>query len=459
MGAALACLLSVGSLAVAAPYAQADGTGAAQATITPAASRTSVSLTAQWFATVDDTRRASLRERLTHAAETDHAARFGLGAVQFFSTLETFALAMNRHGLEAPRGLFALGVVDPAGANTSRGPVEPITHALFREHLERLHAGLEEAATTLATVDRAATLSIPIDLGQARVRLAENGEGETLLALARRFNLLAPTPRPGQRNVQAPAPVQMTALPFTFDTADAVWLQGYANVVMAQLDFALAHDFERLFEQTFHVLFPRAGLAVGRQLTPPERLSRGPFDANQFLDAVAMLHLMDFAVIDPPRRARTRERLLEVVRLSRENWALIEGETDAEREWLPGPQQGNAHPVPGVAVSQAEVDAWRASLDLFEAILEGEVLLPHPRFDGTFDALAGAPGARTVPGRGVNLRRLLESSEPFDVVLYVTGHGALPFMEEGRVAGGAQWRAARSAFGQRGLLGTAIWFN
>lgn len=452
VGTALACLLSASALAptVSPAAAQTSKVGTPKATISQPASpgaRSAADATAAWFATTDPAERERLRATLS--AGDDDTARFGLGAVQFFSGLERFAQALNRHGAQAPRGLRMLGLaVAQPGAVPADQPAEPITYALFRSHLEQLHAAMEAAAATLAQVDRGAATAIPIDLGEARLRLSEDGS-RTILSLARQMRMLQPPRRRGGTRASEP----IDALPFRFDTADAVWLQGYANVVMAQLDFALAHDFERMFDQTFHVFFPRAGLPVGEALAARDgQPARGGFDTPVILDAIAMVHLMDFAVVEPQRRARTRERLLEVVRLSRENWRLIESETDAENEWLPGPQQGAAHPLPGVAVTRAQVAAWRRSLDLFEAVLEGRMLIPDPRRN-----MMGAVQGGT--GRGVNLRRFFASSERFDLVLFITGHGTAPFMETGPVAGGTEWRAAQGAFGERGLLGTAIWFN
>ena len=55
---------------------------------------------------------------------------------------------------------------------------------------------------------------------------------------------------------------------FRFDRADGYWLQGYANFLMAQADFWLAHDFRQAFDESFHMLFPKAKLPMQDTLVP-----------------------------------------------------------------------------------------------------------------------------------------------------------------------------------------------
>ena len=77
------------------------------------------------------------------------------------------------------------------------------------------------------------------------------------------------------------------------------------------------------------------------------------------------------------------------------------------------------------------------------------------------------PGQR--PGNGLpapfegrdrlgDLGDRLTEPRPFDLVLWVTGHGVLPFLEDGPFADPRVWNQAGQAFrGQ--FLSYAIWFN
>src|SRR5262249_3790948 len=134
------------------------------------------------------------------------------------------------------------------------------------------------------------------------------------------------------------------ALVFRFDRADGYWLQGYANCLMAQADFWLAHDFHLAFDQSFHMLFPKASLPLQDTLVPADKGGASMFSSEwRLADFVSLVHLINWPVIEPERRKAVRKELLEMIRLSRENWKAILAETDNDREWLPGPQQTGAN--------------------------------------------------------------------------------------------------------------------
>jgi hypothetical protein len=134
---------------------------------------------------------------------------------------------------------------------------------------------------------------------------------------------------------------------------------------------------------------------------------------------------------------RVREGLLSVVGLSRENWRAILAETDDDREWLPSPKQTS--PFQELTVTEERVQAWFALLDAGEALLEGRLLAPHWRFT-----------------KGVDVKRIFEEPREFDLVLWLTGQGALPFLADGEVMS-ADGSAASLFEGQ--LLRYVLWFN
>ncbi|TIT01089.1 MAG: hypothetical protein E5W85_32860, partial [Mesorhizobium sp.] len=75
------------------------------------------------------------------------------------------------------------------------------------------------------------------------------------------------------------------------------------------------------------------------------------------------VHLVNWPVVEPERRQAARRHLMEMIRLSREDWKAIRAETDNDREWLPGPQQKGASPLTGLEVGEEQVQAWHAALD------------------------------------------------------------------------------------------------
>ena len=129
-----------------------------------------------------------------------------------------------------------------------------------------------------------------------------------------------------------------------------------------------------------------------------------------------------------------------MVALSRESWKFILAETDDDHEWIPNPRQTG---VLGVPVRQEMVDGWLEFLDATEALLAGKRLLPFWRGD---------------PSRGVNLRRVFTEPRPFDLVLWVQGTAATPYLEKGPLTKPEVWRRLQRVFGGE-FIGFALWFN
>ena len=124
---------------------------------------------------------------------------------------------------------------------------------------------------------------------------------------------------------------------------------------------------------------------------------------------------------------------------SRQNWDAILTETDDNHELVPSPKQTAM--VPDTKIDDAKVAAWRATLDEAEKILDGELLIPHWRFKQGFD-----------------LKAYFETATKTDLVMILTGYGALPFIKDGPVASPQDFSAIQTAFGND-WLGYAFWFN
>ena len=117
-------------------------------------------------------------------------------------------------------------------------------------------------------------------------------------------------------------------------------------------------------------------------------------------------------------------------------------ETDDDREWIPNARQQNAA-LPGVMISPEMIDEWHAVLDESEAILPGKKLIPYWR-----------PG----DNRDLNLKRVFFEPQMFDLVLWVQGSAAVPYLERGPSTSPELWNRVQRVFG--GQLGMfAIWFN
>jgi len=367
---------------------------------------------------------------LVAEAPADAEAQFALGGVLLARAVERFGQSLYRHGLQAPREgampLFSL----PLAFNPNP---EPLTYDAFRAILARLVEDLDAAEAQLARVGDN-PVKLTVDIARIRLDLDGNGVADEREKLSSMFFSVLSAAR--RRNNWA---IGSESLPVGFDLADVYWLRGYAHMMAVSAEFFLAHDFRTTFDATFHLFFPRAGLPFSRLVKEREPFVPGrPLDMGPILDFIAFIHLARWEVAEPQRLVSIHTRLKNVIALSRKTWAAVRAETDDDNEWLPGPHQKGVLDMP---VTDAMIDSWLAVLDEFEAVLDGRLLAPHPRFQ-----------------RGINIRRVFTEPRPFDLVLWVTGHGVLPYLEDGPIVEGRAWNEAQRIF--RGQFMTyAFWFN
>jgi hypothetical protein len=370
---------------------------------------------------------------LENADPKDPLVPYTLGAADFLQALEELATSLNRHGFESPRSFVLPLLRLPV---PPRADPEPLTYEGFRNILMEFRDGMEATAAKLDTVPADVEISLVADL--TKVGIDRDGDG--VITPAESFAaIIAAMSGPGMDPSTAPN------LAFRFDRADGYWLQGYANFLVAQTDFWLAHDFQKAFDGSFQMLFPRAGLPLQEALVPSPEDEQSGMSMSEWrlADFVSFVHLVNWPVIDPERRQMARLKLLEMIRLSRENWKAIKAETDNDREWLPGPQQKGINPLTGLEVTEEQVAAWHEALQMAENLLEGRVLLPHFR----------------IASQGINMKAFFDAPETFDLMLAITGPGIVPYLENGTLITAEDFSRIREQFGGAGFLTFAVWFN
>lgn len=354
------------------------------------------------------------------ASATDDNARFALGLTRFLVSGERMLGDMYLHGgFNTP--ITASMMMDMGrGQNFAFNPdPQPITHDQWRASVQRWIDDVRIAEATLAEI-KAPDVKIRVPIGMTRMDLnadGKAGEDEHLwqffLLVQRRFT---------------PTPEEAGAFEIAMDRGDVDWLRGYCNLCMAIGEFILAHDTAEAFDRAGHIIFPK-------NVTPYEYLKgpRAVFEPVQDIDVVdviALVHLIRLRVIDAPRLERVREHLLQTVTLGESMWAAYDAETDDDREWIPSPKQANGA-IPNASINAEQRDAWIMGLGEGRALLEGTRLLRFWRGDGT---------------KGVNFRRALTESKDFDLVLWVQGSAAGPFLEQGEFTKPGTWSRLMNAF-------------
>ena len=203
-----------------------------------------------------------------------------------------------------------------------------------------------------------------------------------------------------------------------FDRADAIWLAGYANVIAGQADFLLAHDFSEFLNAIGHRFFPKAGFPM-QDVAAGGTAFIDPQSDSAIADVIAAIHTISWPVVEPDRLKRVLARGHEVIALSRRNWAAILTETDDNMELIPSPSQTPQLQGPDGAVTPGD----------------GGRLARRRWSRSRRSSTASCSAALAVRERRVRPRAPISRPRPkTDMVMIMTGYGALPFIKEGPVA-------------------------
>jgi hypothetical protein len=376
--------------------------------------------------------RQLLAERLADAPDS-HDDRLALGVVTFLDGVQTLSSNLYRYGIRPDTARMLPMMRLPQMSNPDP---DPISLAELRAVVERFNSTLVEVETTLEPIgDRPARMDLRI--GTVRLDFDGDGQCEAGETLWRIYAALVTPPWDNQE--PAVTDEQAESFVIGLDTADAYWLRGYCQLLSGVMDAAMAFDHSELFARTAHLWF-------AEPVTPYAWLKANDRPVNQWdvgriSDLVATIHLISFPLSDAGRMGEAHGHFERVVALSRQTWSAIGRETDDDNEWLPGPDQTSAI---GVGMTAEQIDAWYDFLNEFEALLEGEKLLPFWRGDN--------------PRLGVNLERCFSEPAHFDLVLWVQGTGADPFLEEGDVTEPGFWIRLNRDFGGN-FPGFAFWIN
>lgn len=327
--------------------------------------------------------------------------RFAIGGLRFLRAVERSLQTRWRIGAQPVEYAPVLRLPLPPNPNPAAfdaGVVETV----FTD----IRDDLAGAIAALDAIPEEAAPTLRIRLSDIWLDIDENGEragapySEDLLSIS------------GAAGLGGAGGADPSTLMVSFDRADVAWLAAYAHLLSGVAEMALSLD-------------SRSAIAASEPgWTAEERfgLADDVYGATDWIDQALPLVLM---MQGTPDQTHTRAALGHFQAMIDENrafWRLVALETDDDAEWIPNPGQKSA--LGGATLSKEAAEAWGEVLADAEAMLKGELLIPHWRYGPSEDA---GPDATV----GVNLRKVLEEPRSFDLMLWIQGAGAAPYLERG----------------------------
>jgi hypothetical protein len=369
----------------------------------------------------------ALRARLERSPRDD-SVRFALGGVQFLRALERLGQNLHAYGLRQQNflGMNIVVLNLPFGKNPHP---KTLTYEKARSIVQEWVTDLEAAEKTLAPItDPKVALPVQVD----QITLDIGGDSGKPVRLIEVLAVTGLAPRTGGAD-QKPLLIR-------FDRADVAWLRAYCHLLSAIGDVVLAHDGRELFEHTAHLFFTNVDTPYAFLKTRgdnPE--ANAGWNMAEITDLIALIHLLRLPVVEPARMKEALRHLEQMIALSREMWKFALAETDDDHEWIPNPKQKGPY---GVTIAQPLIDAWMKFLDEAEGLLAGRLLVPFWR-DST---------------QGVNLRRVFTEPRNLDLVLWVQGTAAAPYLENGPKTSMDTWTRLTDVF-QGNFFRFFVWVN
>ena len=360
-----------------------------------------------------------VRAELDAKTDLTDDERFTLAGVIVLQTLEKAFQTRWEYGVGRSSGLLpVLRVPLPENPNP-----KPFDAAVIETIFEDVLSGMEEARTHLAMIPVGSDFGAEVDF--ADIWFDINGDGvadaqESVFGVARTAM--------GVRQIPESAVAR-------FDRADVDWLVAYTHVFSGFAELILAFEPVPILE---------------RLLEAEEEIAALHGDGIDYIGAFMMdsewlsVATIVMAIEQRPDAARTeaaRQHFLAMVQANQRLWKAVALETDNDREWIPNDKQTHAL---GLQFPPNVGATWISVLMDFEAVLKGEKLMPYWR------------GGQTV---GLNVKRIFMDPPEINLIGWIHGIDAIPYLERGEVANGASWNQFQRLVGRRNALFFAATLN
>ena len=336
---------------------------------------------------------------------------FALGGAQFLLTVEhalqtRYATAFNERMLNEsglPFLRLPQNLINPAP--------DPFRPDIIADIFATAITDLSGAITALSTIPDTANVSVKINPIDIWFDINGNGthdDGEGF------YDIVAP---------QLDLPADARNLLIQFDTADAAWLSAYAHILSGISETILSVD------PTAAITRVTQSAQVFDTFNAGQDMRLGGFVEYSFIDLFAMFVLAIEGTPDAMMLGAAHMHFQAMIADNKTFWARVAAETDNKLEWIPNTKQQSALPIPFPAQIG---ETWRDILADGEAILNGDLLIPHWRLG---------------EGLGINLPKFVQNPPDINIITMFQGEGILPYVQRGNVAALQSWRAFERILG------------
>ena len=336
---------------------------------------------------------------------------FALGGAQFLLTVEhalqtRYATAFNERMLNEsglPFLRLPQNLINPAP--------DPFRPDIIADIFATAITDLSGAITALSTIPDTANVSVKINPIDIWFDINGNGthdDGEGF------YDIVAP---------QLDLPADARNLLIQFDTADAAWLSAYAHILSGISETILSVD------PTAAITRVTQSAQVFDTFNAGQDMRLGGFVEYSFIDLFAMFVLAIEGTPDAMQLGAAHMHFQAMIADNKTFWARVAAETDNKLEWIPNTKQQSALPIP----FPAEIgETWRDILADGEAILNGDLLIPHWRLG---------------PDAGINLLNFVQNPPDINLISMIQGETILPYVQQGNVAAMQSWRTFERMLG------------
>jgi hypothetical protein len=345
---------------------------------------------------------------------------FALGALHFLGAIES--ALQTRWQMGATDSMMMLPIMRlPIPENPTPQPFDP---ALVTTIFTNISASMDAARTPLMQIPADADFGVEIAVADIWFDINANATRD---AGEDAGSVLGPILLGWQWDARDPA----TPLPVVrFDAADAVWLLAYTHLLQGISDSVIAYDPTAAITR---MLNTRAAFGLSPGQSDPQY-----YEFDYYADIVSVI---TGALNQPPNADRltsAHTHFLAMVAENRRFWPLVNAETDNAMEWIPNEKQQSAL---GIALPPGTGNTWLAVLDDAEGMLQGRMLIPYWRADAN---------------HGINLGRMFTDPAPIDLIGWIQGYSAVPYLEQGRTVSDQNWMAFEQLMAGEALLFTVF---